>query len=119
MRFFLQPGERGTNEAKVKDDVVTYATSDRIGIITINLEEKLNALTGDAVAGIRNSLIQRNESDDPCAIIHGAGDRAISVGANLKRSVARPGFVGVHARRRCGRGQAASLDIAPVRAGIA
>jgi enoyl-CoA hydratase/carnithine racemase len=68
----------------VTDDVVTYASSDQIGIITINRANKLNALTGDVVTGIRNALIHLNESDDRCAIIRGAGDRAFSVGADLK-----------------------------------
>lgn len=66
------------------DDVVTYETSDRIAVITINRPEKLNALTGDVVAGIRKALIRLNDSDDRCAIIRGAGERAFSVGADLK-----------------------------------
>lgn len=66
------------------DDVVTYRSKDKIGIITINRADKLNALTGDVVTGIRNALVRLNESDDRCAIIRGAGDRAFSVGADLK-----------------------------------
>lgn len=66
------------------DDVVTYQSNDKIGIITINRADKLNALTGDVVTGIRNALIRLNDSDDRCAIIRGAGDRAFSVGADLK-----------------------------------
>lgn len=68
----------------MSDDVVTYQSSDRIAVITINRAEKLNALTGDVVTGIRNALIRLNDSDDRCAIIRGAGDRAFSVGADLK-----------------------------------
>ena len=66
------------------DDLVTYESNDGIGIITINRADKLNALTGGVVAGIRNAMIQLNESDDRCAIVRGAGDRAFSVGADLK-----------------------------------
>jgi len=66
------------------DSIVTYESNDRIAVITINRADKLNALTGDVVTGIRNALIQLNDSDDRCAIIRGAGDRAFSVGADLK-----------------------------------
>lgn len=68
----------------MSDDVVTYQSNDRIALITINRPDKLNALTGDVVTGIRNALIRLNDSDDRCAIIRGAGDRAFSVGADLK-----------------------------------
>jgi enoyl-CoA hydratase len=66
------------------DDVVTYESNNNIAIITINRSDKLNALTGDVVTGIRNAFIKLNESDDRCAILRGAGDRAFSVGADLK-----------------------------------
>ncbi len=66
------------------DDVVTYESNNNIAIITINRADKLNALTGDVVTGIRNAFIKLNESDDRCAILRGAGDRAFSVGADLK-----------------------------------
>ena len=68
----------------MSDDVVTYQSNDRIAVITINRADKLNALTGDVVTGMRNALIRLNDSDDRCAIIRGAGDRAFSVGADLK-----------------------------------
>ena len=66
------------------DDLVTYVSKDGIATITINRPEKLNALSNAVVAGIRDAFIRLNESDDRCAIITGAGDRAFSVGADLK-----------------------------------
>lgn len=66
------------------DDVVTYDANDGIAVITINRPDKLNALTGDVVTGIRNAFVRLNESDERCAIIRGAGERAFSVGADLK-----------------------------------
>ena len=66
------------------DNIVTYESNDGIGVITINRAEKLNALTGGVVAGIRDAFSQLNASDDRCAIVRGAGDRAFSVGADLK-----------------------------------
>jgi len=65
-------------------DVVTYESNDNIAVITINRADKLNALTGDVVTGIRNAFIELNKSNDRCAIIRGAGERAFSVGADLK-----------------------------------
>ncbi len=74
------------------DNVVTYESNDRIAVITINRADKLNALTGDVVTGIRNALIQLNDGDDRCAIIRGAGNRAFSVGADLKDPPRDPGL---------------------------
>jgi enoyl-CoA hydratase/carnithine racemase len=66
------------------DELVTYDSKDGIATITINRPEKLNALSNAVVAGIRDAFMRLNESDDRCAIITGAGDRAFSVGADLK-----------------------------------
>lgn len=66
------------------DELVTYDSKDGIAKITINRPEKLNALSNAVVAGIRDAFMRLNESDDRCAIITGAGDRAFSVGADLK-----------------------------------
>jgi enoyl-CoA hydratase/carnithine racemase len=68
----------------VSKEIVTYESNDRIGLITINRAEKLNALNNEVVAGIREAMIRLVESDDRCAILTGAGDRAFSVGADLK-----------------------------------
>lgn len=76
----------------VTDELVTYESNDGIGIITINRADKLNALTGGVVSGIRSAMIQLNESDDRCAILRGAGDRAFSVGADLKDPPRDPGL---------------------------
>jgi enoyl-CoA hydratase len=73
-----------TKEMSVSEDVVTYEAKDGIAVITINRADKMNALTGDVVAGLRRALIKLNESDERCGIIRGAGDRAFSVGADLK-----------------------------------
>ena len=68
----------------MRDDLVIYDSKDGIATITINRPEKLNALSNAVVAGIRDAFIALNESDDRCAIITSAGDRAFSVGADLK-----------------------------------
>lgn len=67
----------------MSSNLVTYESADGIGTITINRPEKLNALTNGIVAELRDIFIRFNESDDRCAIVTGAGNRAFSVGADL------------------------------------
>ena len=68
----------------MSSDIVTYESKDRIGLITINRADKVNALNNAVVAGLRDAMIRFVESDDRCAVLTGAGDRAFSVGADLK-----------------------------------
>ena len=68
----------------MSDNLVTYESSNRIAIITINRPEKLNALSNGVVAGLRDAFIRYRDSDDRCAILTSAGDRAFTVGADLK-----------------------------------
>ena len=68
----------------MSDNLVIYESSDRIAIITINRPEKLNALSNGVVAGLRDAFIRYRDSDDRCAILTSAGDRAVTVGADLK-----------------------------------
>lgn len=65
-------------------DLVTYESNDGIAVISINRPEKMNALSNGVVAAMRDAFIQLNESDDRCAIVTSTGDRAFSVGADLK-----------------------------------
>jgi enoyl-CoA hydratase len=65
-------------------DLVTYESKDGIATISINRPEKLNALSNAVVASIRDAFIRLNDSDDRCAIVTSTGDRAFSVGADLR-----------------------------------
>ncbi len=65
-------------------DVVTYESSERIATITINRAERLNALSESVIQGLNEAWVRYRDSDDRCAIIHAAGDRAWSVGADIK-----------------------------------
>jgi enoyl-CoA hydratase/carnithine racemase len=65
-------------------DVVQYESNDRIATITINRPEKMNALSEQVVAELRGAFDRLEESDDLVAILTGAGDKAFSVGADLK-----------------------------------
>jgi len=68
----------------MSNDIVTYESKDSIGLITLNRPDKLNALNNEVVAGIRDAMVRFVDSDDRCAILTGAGERAFSVGADLK-----------------------------------
>ncbi len=68
----------------MSDDLVLYESNDRIATITINRPDKMNALSEGVVASLRDAMIRYRDSDDTCAILTGAGDRAFSVGADIK-----------------------------------
>jgi len=63
---------------------VTYESADRIGHIQLNRPEKLNALSNQLVAELRDAFEAFQASDDRVAVLSSAGDRAFSVGADLK-----------------------------------
>src|ERR1700674_1641961 len=65
-------------------EAVTYQSRDSIATITINRPEAMNALDEAVVQGLRAAWQRLRESEDRCAILAAAGDRAFSVGADLK-----------------------------------
>ena len=65
-------------------DVVTYESNDGIAIVTINRADKMNALNEDVIQGLKAAWIELEESDDRVAILHASGDKAFSVGADIK-----------------------------------
>lgn len=64
--------------------VVTYKSEGRIAHIQLNRADKLNALSNQLVAELRDALEAFQASDDRVAIISAAGEKAFSVGADLK-----------------------------------
>lgn len=66
------------------NDVVTYESSNGIAIITINRADKMNALNEAVIQGLRSAWQRLEASDDRVAVLHAAGDRAFSVGADIK-----------------------------------
>ena len=66
------------------NDAVTYRSDDGIAVVTINRPDRLNALNEDVIQGLRSAWIRLEEADDRVAILHAAGDRAFSVGADIK-----------------------------------
>ncbi len=65
-------------------DVVTYEEENRTAIITINRADKMNALDEDVIQGLRAAWRRYDASDARAAILTAAGDRAFSVGADIK-----------------------------------
>ena len=66
------------------NDTVTYESRDGIAIVTINRAGKMNALNEDAIQGLREAWRRLDASEDRVAVLHAAGDRAFSVGADIK-----------------------------------
>ena len=65
--------------------VVTYEMDQQTAIIRINRPEQLNALDETVVQGLRAAWIRFRDDDQArCAILCAAGERAFSVGADIK-----------------------------------
>lgn len=65
-------------------DVVTYSSQDHIAVISINRPAQMNALNEGVIVGLQAAWRRFEASDDRVAILHAAGDRAFSVGADIK-----------------------------------
>ena len=65
-------------------EVVKHASDNGISTITLNRPDKMNALNEELIVTLQQSLKQFQESDDRVAILHAAGDKAFSVGADIK-----------------------------------
>ncbi len=68
----------------MSEPVVTYTSQDHVATITLNRPEKMNALSNGLVAELRQAFQRLQDSDDRVAVLTSAGDRAFSVGADLK-----------------------------------
>ncbi len=69
---------------RIDGDCVRYESNDGIAPITIDRADKMNALSEDVILGLMAAWHQLEDSDDRVAVLHAAGDRAFSVGADLK-----------------------------------
>lgn len=66
------------------NDSVSYHSKDGIAVVTIDRADRMNALNEDVIQGLRAAWHRLEASDDRVAILHAAGDRAFSVGADIK-----------------------------------
>ncbi len=70
---------------------VDFTVEDGIALITLNRPERMNALDADHYALLSEAWIRvRDDTGIRVAIITGAGDRAFTVGADLKSFVTQP-----------------------------
>ena len=66
---------------------VTYERDQKTAVITINRADYLNALNEEVIQGLRNAfLTYRTDEEARCAVLCSMGDRAFSVGADIKDS---------------------------------
>jgi enoyl-CoA hydratase/carnithine racemase len=65
-------------------ELVTYASTDNIATITINRAERMNALNEEVIVGLQQAWQRFESASDRVAVLHAAGDRAFSVGADVK-----------------------------------
>ncbi len=74
---------------------VIYEKKRAIGYITINRPEAMNAINSEVKLGLRNALIQiRDDVQVRAVILRGAGEKAFSVGADLKEGGAKTSPLG-------------------------
>jgi len=66
------------------EPVITYESKDKVATITINRPDKMNALSNGLVQELKEAFIRLQESDDRACVLTAAGERAFSVGADLK-----------------------------------
>jgi E-phenylitaconyl-CoA hydratase len=71
---------------------VLYEVKDRVATITLNRPERLNAMSGEMSAALREAWHRfRDETEAWVAIITGTGERAFCAGADMKDLSARAG----------------------------
>ena len=63
--------------------VVRYESGDQVAVITLDRPEKLNALNEDVIQGLGAAWRRFESADDRVAVLHAAGERAFSVGADV------------------------------------
>jgi enoyl-CoA hydratase/carnithine racemase len=85
---------------------VRYAVADRVARITIDREERRNALSWGLIRDLRSAFALAKQDDDVgVVVLTGAGERAFCAGADLDGMADGAGFVELHD----GRGELAGL----------
>ena len=65
-------------------ELVTYTSNNNVATITINRAERMNALNEEVILGLQAAWQRLEASDDRVAVLTAAGDKAFSVGADVK-----------------------------------
>ena len=68
----------------IDSDCVRYESADHIATITIDRADKMNALSEGVIQGLMQAWAHFEDGADRVAVLHAAGERAFSVGADLK-----------------------------------
>ena len=68
----------------MSDNLVTYTSDEGIATITLNRPDKMNALSNGLIAELVEAFQRLQDSEDRVCILTGAGERAFSVGADLR-----------------------------------
>ena len=98
---------RGSVPRMARDlDAVRYDVADRVARITIDREDRRNALTWETVRELRAAFAMAKADDDVgVVVLTGAGERAFCAGADLSGMADGAGFTDLHD----GRGEMAAL----------
>ena len=67
-------------------ELVTYTSADHVATITINRAPNMNALNEEVIVGLQAAWRRLQNSEDRVAVLTAAGDKAFSVGADVKDS---------------------------------
>lgn len=65
-------------------ETVSYTSSGGVAVITIDRADKLNALDEAVIGGLADAWRRLESSQDRVAVLHAAGEKAFSVGADVK-----------------------------------
>jgi E-phenylitaconyl-CoA hydratase len=67
-----------------------FEVKDHVALLTFNRPEAMNAMDPETYTALANAWVEvRDNPDIWCAIITGAGDRAFTAGADLKKTIPR------------------------------
>ena len=75
---------RPATKSDVEKGRINRKLIENIFFIDIDRPEKMNALSNGLVAQLRDAFIRFKNSDDHCAVLTSSGDKAFSVGADIK-----------------------------------
>ena len=65
-------------------ELVTYKSNNHVATITINRAERMNALNEEVILGLQAAWELLEAGDDRVAVLTAAGNKAFSVGADVK-----------------------------------
>src|SRR5215212_6675896 len=76
--------------ATTSSQPVLFEQRGRVGLITLNRPERLNAWSAEMAAGVRESIEQCNDDDSIGAVVITGAGRGFCSGADLRRDRSAP-----------------------------